>query len=235
MSTPSTMIINALIMTGEKVIGDTLSAAEQTHYLAKLNAMLESWSLERLMCYQIVQESLALTSSVGSYTIGSGGAFNTTRPTRIVDPCFIRNSSSIDYPVELIDAQAYGLITSKTVDNAIPGYLFYDSAFASSLATIFLYPEPAASLTLYINSWKQLQTFALISTTVTLPPGYQRAIESNFAIESAGGFVNVQPEVIKVAKESKAAIKAVNAPEGILRMDPGVLGRRNGRWDIRTG
>lgn len=235
MSTPSTMILNSLIAIGEKVIGDTLSAAEQTHYLAKLNAMMESWSLERLMCYQIVQESLALTASVGSYTIGTGGAFNTTRPTQICDPCFTRDSSGVDYPLRLIDAVAYGRITLKTVDGSIPGNLFYDSAFVTGLGTIFLYPEPVAGLTLYINSWKQLQTFASISTTVVLPPGYQRAIESNFSIEAAGGFISVQPEVIKVAKESKAAIKSVNAPTGIARLDPGVMARPYGWWDIRAG
>ena len=235
MATPSTMIIRALQLFGEKSIGGTLSSDEQTAYLAALNGMMESWSLERLMCYQIVQESRALTASVGSFTIGSGGTWNTTRPTRIVDPCFIRDSGGIDYPVELIDEVAYGRIVLKTVDGSIPAYLYYDAAYVAGLATIYIWPEPSASLTLYINSWKQLQTFALISTTLVLPPGYERAIIYNLAIELAGGFTSVSPEVAKIARESKAAIKSVNAPSGIMRMDPGVLARSNRRWDIRTG
>lgn len=222
MSTPSSIILRSLRLFGEKSIGDTLTSAEQTAYLADLNTMLESWSLDRLMVYQLLQESKALTSSVGSYTIGSGGAWDTTRPNKIVDPCFIRNSSSQDTPVEIIDAQAYGSITSKTVDGSYPQYLFYDSAWTSGLGTIFLYPEPSASLTLYINSWKQLQSFATISTALSLPPGYQRAIEFNFAVEAAGGFTKVSAEVAKIAKESKAAIMGANAPAGILRMPAGV-------------
>ena len=47
----------------------------ETAYLADLNTMMESWSLERLMVYQLLQESKALTASTGSYTIGTGGAF----------------------------------------------------------------------------------------------------------------------------------------------------------------
>lgn len=218
------MILSSLVYTGEKVIGGTLTTAEQTHHLARLNAMLESWSLDRLLCYQLVQESKALTTSVGSYTIGSGGAFNTTRPTKIVDPCFVRDSAGIDYAVEVIDAKAYGLLSMKTVDGSYPRYLFYDAAFIASLATIFLYPEPTASLTLYINSWKQLQSFAAIGTTVVLPPGYQLAIESNYAINAAAGFRAVPAEVAKIARDSKAAIMAVNAPAGVLRMPAGIAG-----------
>src|SRR5688572_21302150 len=152
MATPSTMVIRALQMLGGKTIGGTLTSDEQTAYLAVLNSMMESWSLERLMCYQVVQESQALTASVGSLTIGSGATFNTARPIKIVDPCFVRDANSVDYPLELINAEAYGRIVLKTIDGTYPRYLFYDSAFASSLATIFLWPEPQAGLTLYINS-----------------------------------------------------------------------------------
>jgi hypothetical protein len=227
------MILRALRLIGEKPVAGTLSSDEQTAYLADLNTMMESWSLERLMCYQLLQESRALTASVGSFTIGSSGTWNTARPTKIVDPCFTRDSGDIDYPLEIISAEAYGTIRQKTSDGSYPSYLFYDSAFVTSLGTIYLYPEPTSGLTLYINSWKQLQTFALISTTVVLPPGYQRAIEFNLAIELAGGFVNVSAEVAKIAKESKAVIKGLNAPAGILRLDSGATSSRGS--SILTG
>jgi hypothetical protein len=142
---------------------------------------------------------------------------------KIVDPCFVRDSGGIDYPVRLIDAVAYGRIPQKTTDGAHPEYLFYDAAFASSLGKIFLYPEPSSDLDLFFNSWQQLQTFALISTTVALPPGYQRAIEFNLAIELAGGAFQASAEVIKIARESKAAIKGVNLPDTMMRLDPGVV------------
>jgi len=223
MASVSTMILRSLRLLGEKEPGDTLTSAEQTDYLNDLNSMMESWSIERAFCYQIVQESLSLSSSVGSYTIGSGGDFNTTRPVKIVDPCFIRDSSNLDSPLRIIDATAYGRIVQKTIDGTYPGYLFYDSAYASNLGTIRLYPEPQAGLTLFINSWKQLQSFASVSTVLALPPGYQRAIETNFAIEISGGFSSVSPEVAKIAKESKAAIKSLNLPDAFLRIEAGLV------------
>lgn len=233
MATASSLIIRGLQMIGEKLIGDTLTSAEETAWLAVMNAMLDSWSLERLMCYQLVQESKALTTSVGSYTIGSGGSFNTTRPTKIVDPCFVRDANDIDYPLEVIDARTYGVIWKKTLDGTYPKYLFYDAAFASSLATIYLWPEPAASLTLYINSPKQITQFTAIGTTMVLPPGYEEALSANFAIRAAAGYRAVPPEVVKIARDAKAAIKGVNLPDGILQMDYRLVNTR--RWNINTG
>lgn len=232
MATPSTMIVHALQMIGEKEISATLSSAEEMSYLAKLNMMMESWSIDRLMIYQIIQESFALTTSTGTYTIGSGGAFNTTRPIKITN-AFVR-SGTTDYQLKIIPVDSYNMIPQKTVDGSYPTELYYDTGFASSLATIYLYPEPSAGLTLYIDSWKQLQTFALISTTVVLPPGYELAIISNLAIFLSAGFRSVQPEVIKIARDSLAAIQRLNAPVLIARLDPGLIpgGRR---FNINVG
>ena len=227
MATASTMILSSLIALGEKQIGGTLSSDEQTHYLSKLNAMLDSWSTERLLVYQILQESKALTAGTVSYTIGSGGSFNTTRPTRITY-AFIRDSNSADTYLDLINYQSYADLVLKSTGNTYPRYLFYDTADAAGLATLFLYPAPQASLTLYIQSWKQLTQFATISETVVLPAGYQRAIEANFCIEAAPGFLPASQEAIRIADESKGAIKRMNMPSPVMKMDVGIIrGRRN--------
>lgn len=233
--TASTMIQRALRLTGEKVPGGTLSTAEQTDYLYDLNSMMDSWSTERLLVYQLLQESFALTASVGTYTIGSGGAFNTTRPTMIGDPCFARDAANYDWPIKIVSAQQYGQLALKTLSGTYPQYLFYDTAMVSGLATIRLYPQPIAGLTLYINSWKQLQQFATINDAIALPPGYQRAIEYNFCVEVSGGYKAVAPEVAKIARESKAAIRALNAPTGTMRMDLGINPFPYRRLNIITG
>ena len=222
MATASSMVIRALRLIGEKEVGGSLSSAEQTAYLSDLNAMMESWSLERLMCYHEVEDSKALTVSDASYTIGSGGDWNTTRPTTITQ-AWIRDSSNLDSPVEIINQQAYNLIVQKTVDGTYPQYLYYDTAYSTARGTIYIYPEPSAALTLYITSWKQLTQFATIGETVALPPGYQRAIEFNLAVELAGGFKSVSAEVAKIARESKAAIKSFNQPSVFMRLDAGLV------------
>ena len=224
MPSVSTMMLRSMRMIGEKARGEVLDANEQTECLAELNSMMDAWSIERLMCYQVSQESFPLTANTVSYTIGSGGDFNTTRPTKIIDPCFIRDSSNLDSPLKIIDSETYGRIVQKSVGMTYPSYLFYDHGFnASGLATINVYPAPTGSLTLFINSWKQLQNFSNVSTALLLPPGYQLAIESNFAIHLAAGLTNVSPEVMKLARESKAAIKSINIPDTMMTLDVGIV------------
>lgn len=238
MATASSLILRGLQMIGGKGIGGTLTAGEQTDYLAMMNSMLDAWSIERLMVYQLLQESLALTSGTASYTIGTGGAFNTTRPTKICDPCFVRDSQNADWPhLKLLNEDQYGRIILKSLSGSYPSYLFYDHAFsAAGLATINLYPEPGAGLTLYISSWKPLTAFSTIGATLALPPGYDEAISSNFAIRAAAGYRTIPPETALIAKQSKAAIMRINAPSNTLRMDPGVLQRPyRGNSSIFTG
>ena len=217
----STLIVNSLILTGEKTIQvSSLTTAEQNYHLSRLNSMMDSWSNERLMIHQYSQTSFALTASQGSYTIGSGGNFNMTRPTKIVDPCFLRDADNTDTPLQIINAETYGRIPDKTLDGTYPQYLYYDAGYsATSTATLFLYPEPQAGLTLFINTYQPLQTFSTISVTLQLPPGYQDAIELNYAVRSALGVVSVSPELERAAMKAKAAIKSQNLPAPISRMD----------------
>lgn len=235
MATVSSMVMSALIANGEKEIGGTLSSAEQTFYLDKMNSMLDSWSVDRTLVYTILQENFSLTASTVSYTIGTGGTFNTVRPTKIVN-AFVRDSANADSPVKIIPQEQYARLVLKSSGNTYPNAMYYDAAFVGGLGTIYLYPAPIASLTLYINSWKQLQSFASLTTALALPPGYQRAIETNFAIESAPGLTNVSPELVKIAKESKAAIRSLNLPETISRVDAAVAGiTTHGGGSIITG
>ncbi len=231
----STMMLRSQRLIGEKSRGATLTSDEQVEMLYELNSFMDSCALERLLCYQVLQESFPLSTNVASYTIGSGGTFNTTRPTKIVDPCFVRDASSLDSPVRILsDPNSYGKIQQKNAGTTYPTSLFYDQGFnASSLGTISIYPAPSQSLTLFINSWKQLGQFASVSSTVSFPPGYQLFIETNFALHLCAGNVQASPELIKIARDSKANVKSVNLPEPIMRFDAGIV--RSRRTNIFTG
>ena len=210
-------------MTGEKSIGGTLTTNEQDYFLSRLNSMVDSWSNERLLIYALSQTSYALTASVGVYTIGSGATFNMTRPTNIVNPCFIRDSSNFDSELEIINDETYGQIVLKSTDNTYPQYLNYDHGYsATSTASVRLWPEPQSGLTLFINTIQPLLTFSTVSQTLNLPPGYQDAIETNFAVNSTPGFMAVDPNLMNLARASKAAIKTTNLTAPVLRLDYGV-------------
>lgn len=228
------MILRSMRMIGEKARGDTLTTDEQSECLYELQSFMDSSSIDPLLCYQLQQENFTLTANTVAYTIGSGATFNTTRPTKIVDPCFIRDSGNLDSKVEIINAEAYGKIVQKSAGTTYPNKLFYDGGInASGYGTIYVYPAPSGSLSLYINSLKQLQSFANVSTALLMPPGYQLFIESNFAIHLAAGLTPVSDEVKKIAKESKAALKSINLTETVATLDVGIV--RGTRSNIFTG
>jgi hypothetical protein len=115
MTTASDIVSRSLRLIG--VLGQgrrTLTANELADGIDALNSMLESFSLERLMVYQILEENFSLVIGTGSYTIGTGGTFNTTRPVKI-ENAFLRDSSNNDYSLALIDNAQYDSIPLKTV------------------------------------------------------------------------------------------------------------------------
>ncbi len=231
----SSMILRSMRMIGEKTRGATLDANEAVECLAEFQTFLDSCATERLLAYQIVQDSVALSASTSTLTIGTNGTFATARPVKLVDPCFVRDSSGFDTPLEIINIETYGLIVDKDAGFTVPSRISYDSGFsATSTGTLRLYPSPSAGLTLFINSWKQLVTVSTVSHNVALPPGYQLFLESNFAIHLAAGQVPVSAETAKIARDSKAMVKGVNLPEPVMRLDSGVA-MAGGRGNIFTG
>jgi hypothetical protein len=209
---------------GEKARGATLTSDESTECLDEFNTFMDATATERLLCYQLVQDSKALTASTNSYTIGTNGTFAVTRPVKIVDPCFVRDSAGLDTPLEIIDAATYGNIVMKGAGYTYPTKLFYDSGFsATSTGTIYLYPSPSGSLTLFINSWKQLGTVSSMSQNIYFPPGYQLFIESNFAVHLAAGFKPISAELAKMVRDSKAMVKSVNIPETTMYVEAGII------------
>lgn len=198
------------------------SSGQSTDALASLNSMLESWSIERFTVYQILEETFSWPSGQSSRTIGSGGNFSTTRPTRIADG-FTR-ISDIDYPYRSIDKNQYDAIAAKTTQSSYPDVIFYDPA--ATLGVLYAYPVPSATVSIKIKSWKQLQSFAALTDNVTLPPGYQRAIEYNLAIELQGEYPDLplSDSVVNIAQKSLAAIKKFNTPTLISRSE--LTGRR---------
>ena len=231
----STMILSALRMTGEKTRGATLDANELVECLAELNGMMESWSNERLLCYTIQTSTHALGTGTNSYTVGTNGTISGLgRPLKIVDPCFIRDSNGSDTPVTILDREMYAMIVDKDAGNTVPRQLFYDSEFsATSSATLYVYPAPSASLTLHFSALKQMQNFSTVSVQALFPPGYQLAIETNYAIRSALGNKEVSDDLRRAARDAKAAIMGTNLSAPVLSMDIGVVYGRRG--NIFTG
>jgi len=202
MATALGIITSAMRKAGILVKTESPSADEAQDGLEMLNDLIASNANEGLFVYARTLESFPLSGGVADYTIGTGGTFNTARPILIVS-AYVR-IATVDYPLTIIQDEDYADISIKSI-GSIPYYLNYTNAYP--LATIKLYPVPSAGWTLYLLSEKQLTEFTL-NQTVSLPPGWDRYLKNQLAIEMAPEYGQQVPaETVEIASKAMAAIK----------------------------
>lgn len=227
MTTARDIIYRAFRKAGVSTKGETPDATEANDALEELNSMLGIWSNDNMLIYARTLESFSLTANDGTYTIGSGADFNTTRPMFIVS-AYVRNSTT-DYPVEVISDEAFARIIQKDT-GSIPAWINFDNSFPT--ATIKLWPLPVSAYTLYLLTEKALTSIATLDTAISLPPGWEDALAYNLAVRIMSEY-GQQPDavVVNLANESKSMIQRT-----ILRnhsMDYGVS--TSGTGNILTG
>lgn len=213
-------------LSGAIGVGETATDSEAADGLMALNSMLDSMSTERLNAYYVVEDTLTMVAGQTTYTMGSSGDLNTTRPTRIEDGCFIRYNS-IDTPLELLNWEGYAAIVTKTVQSNIPAYMFPDMRFP--LVRLSFWPVPSSTAAVaHIFSWKQLQQFAALTEDLALPPGYEEMIAFNLAVRWAAPEFGlaVPPTVATFAIKSAANLKRINSPAPIARSEAGLMTRQ---------
>lgn len=94
MSTTGTAIItNAYELIGVVQPGETPEPVLMQRGLRRLNTMLGGWSLQNLTIPAVVRQVFALTSNVGTYTIGPGGDFDTPRPPGLTGAAVLLNNA----------------------------------------------------------------------------------------------------------------------------------------------
>ncbi len=207
MATALDVIKRSLRLLGVKRSGETLTGDESAEGLEALNSLIDSWNNESLMIHNKTTVTHTLTASDGEYSIGSGADINVTRPQNIVNAYI--NDGDADYPLELINANQYSRIYDKTVESSLPIKLYYEPGYPTG--TIKLWYIPSNAYTLNLTVWSQLTSLALTSTEISLPPGYERALAYNLALEIAPEYgKEALPTVKETAISSKATIKRVN-------------------------
>lgn len=228
------LITASLRLIGVIASGESLEASEATDGLETLNQLLGSWSNEGLMINAVVREEFALTPSDGSYTMGTGANFSTTRPIEI-ERAAIENQSStpmIEYPVHICTPEEWAEITDKDTTSEIPTHVYAEGTYPNE--TINLYPVPTVAHKLVLYSKKELTAIATLDTEISMPPGYDRALKFNLAIDLAPEYgKSVSAEVGMAAQESKAAIKSKNIKPRFLKCDAAITG--GGSFDITRG
>jgi hypothetical protein len=201
-------IINAALRAlGELASGETPTTEESNDGLMALNKLIGSWSTEQLLIPEINRLSQAVTPNTQVYTMGPGGTLGTVRPLA-VHAVSVTTSAGVTQAAELINAEEWAAIADKTRTGSFVSKAYYNPAYPQGL--LYLWPAPIGG-TIQVYMLKELTSFASLGTNVDMPPGYDRALIWNLALELASNFGRDPNIVAAQAQQTKAAIMERNA------------------------
>jgi hypothetical protein len=204
--------------------------------------MVDAWTNEDLLIPTVTKITFPLIEQ-NNYTIGIYPApvpvplpvnhIETARPERILR-AWTRDSASVDYPLKVLDSDYYARITVK--DNvARPGGYYLRKGWP--LDSIFFDQVPFVGETLHLEVIQPLTDVlpaANLTDIIDLPPGYERALLYNLALELAPEWGKDVPSTVAVfAVQSKKLLKRANKRKSILRVDSAIIQRDN--YDINSG
>lgn len=220
MATVRDLITGSLRLIGAIDPGEALDGQAALDALQALNGLIESMNLEHLLNPTgLNRVNVTTVPGQASYTIGTGGNFDTARPVAI-DKAFVTLSGA-EYEVEVVGDDEWAEIPLKSLQN-IPTRLYYEPE--SPLGVVFLHPVPSAAFPLALWVWDALPTYTTVNTTLTLGPGYLRMLRYNLAVELAPEYSKEpSPVVVQIAMESKAAVKRANQITPLLGVDDALM------------
>jgi hypothetical protein len=239
--------------------------------LSSANEMLDSWQIDELMLLSYPAQIFTLVNQLEQYQIGigqTGNNFNAPRPTDIVDANVIINFSSTPTLRKVLamwgkDEWARIPVRALTPGSqapisAIPNGLYYDRGFsagANPFGTINIWPAPQSQpqqLEIFTSQVLPFLAFADTTTAYSFPPGYQRCLRKNLAVEiwpmmwdrwkahRLEGMQQPSESMIEHVKQqaidSKALVMSYNAPDSLKFVDPAFRGVSNRpAWVYATG
>lgn len=233
LTTPLDIITLALKDAGVIGVGQTASAEDSTDAFDKLNMILSQWNHQRWMVFHLADVAFTSTGA-SSYTVATGGDFDTPRPDRIED-AFLRQYPTAAQPVDsfiriLESREDYNRITVKLTTGPAK-YAFYDPVYP--IGIIRFWPvSQATTFEHHISVKAQLTEFTSLAQTINLPNVYKPAMLYTLACWLRPGYqMAADPQIVALAMHSLSVIRGANAQIPTLRMPRAVIGR-GGRYDI---
>lgn len=210
--------------------GEVVSDADAQRMLSTLNSMLDVWSNLTLSCFRILEQSCVLIGGQQQYTVGPGGYVNGQRPIKILDgpgTAYVQDFNGNNYGVSVVPRDQWNLYgnRSELISSDFPDTLFYDPQFP--LGIINLMPVPTINYTLYFDSYSQLADLDDLTSTLSLPPGYKRAIVTNLAVSGKPYFKTAQidPLIVAEAMKTHGDIKRSNMRPNVAVMEPELVSK----------
>jgi len=230
------LINGSLRLLGVLASGEVAPNSEANDAFSSLNDMIDTWSNESLLIYEKAYETFGVNVNQQSYQWGAGATdFNSPRPQRLENINWqqVTATTTLELPVDILNKDQWAAISIKGITSSIVTRAWLEFTYPN--ATLWLWPIPSVAANIVVWSWKPLIDIASINTTLSLPPGYQRALRYNLALELAPEYgVQVDPIVEAHAIESKANLKVMNSKILMMACDAATLNKRS-TWNWYTG
>lgn len=169
-------------------------------------------------------------------------SLTSTTTLQIPRPVFINYVNLVDTsqtpdletPLIPLTEDGWASVNQKAAESTQPTHWYYNPTYP--FGTLTFWPVlTGTTLQAAIYAPEQVQSFSTLDDTVSLPPGYERMIVKNLAVELCPSFER-QPSALLVqqAMQSLGAVKRVNRRVADLSFDAAALVGRPSAYNIRT-
>ena len=227
MTTMRDVVTEALIILGiVDAIAEPVDATMAAGALRVLHTLIDSWAIEGLLVYTIDRQVFSLIASTQTYTLGPGGTWNTMplygagspRPVQVANAQWRNLSQDFWYPVYVMSDADYQGLADRGMTGTQVTALHYAPTFP--LGTVFLYPVPTLTGQMALFLWHPYDTQSTLDTLVAFPPGYQRMLEYNLAVDLSERYPGtLRPSTAALAAESKDKVESMNLRVPVMTSD----------------
>lgn len=227
--------------------GEDMKPDEGQDALLTFQMMVSGWANETLTIPVTGVVTKTLVVGEPEYTIGiypspqpdplPENHIETPRPQQFIT-AMIRDSAGTDYRMDIMDAARYSQISRKT-NASRPSRMYVRHGWP--MHTILFESQPYDSETLIMEVLQPLEGILAtdsLDTVINLPPGYERALLYNLAVEMAPEYEKTPSGVVLgVAAQSLKMLKARNSRPLLLDVDRALVDTQKGKgtYEITQG
>lgn len=199
---------------GALAAGQSISTSAQTDAFLRLQQMIDSWSIDPLLAlYQVQHGTLSLTANTNTYTVGPSGSLSTSAsPVRVTGVSAVSGNFRQGCRLVSFDEFAKEVSDGESTTATLPKLVAADTAYPKINLKVWRMPGTSPG-SLEINYWIPMPAPVTVTDAVSLPPGFQLAIQKNLALKLYPQYARergVDPVLVKDAADSLEYIRNVN-------------------------
>lgn len=229
-TTGSDLVASAMRLIGALAEGETATSQAMTDGLAICNRLIDGWAIQEGTILTVGRHVFPLVNNQSTYSVGPTGNFSMTRPTDIQNAglVYLTPTPNTEWPLGKLTDDEYAVIGIKDLVSTFPTQFYYNPTMPNG--SLFVWPTPNTVNNIALYTLDATSQFPDMTTSVTLPPMYARALIFNTAVDLGIEFGRTIPDgVVQIANSTQYAIKTQNLKPSELNADQMWLDQR-AKW-----